>query len=67
MIIFFYKNTFFNVTPNLPINERYKIYKECKEKFNEKYKDRMLTVQYRGFSKYGVPLQAKAIEFRDFI
>jgi ATP-dependent DNA ligase len=58
-------NDTFNVTPNLPIKERYEIYKECTVKFVTKYKNRLLTVQYRGFSQNDIPLQAKGIEFRD--
>lgn len=56
----------FNVVPNLPIEERYKIYKECQKKFAEKYEGRLLKVEYRGLSNKNIPLQAKAIEFRDY-
>lgn len=59
------KSDTFNVTPNLSIKERYEIYKECEKKFDSKYKGRLLTVQYRGLSDNNIPLQAKAIEFRD--
>ena len=55
----------FNVVPNLPHEERYQIFKECETKFDRKYKDRLITVEYRGLSNDGVPLQGKAIGFRD--
>lgn len=56
----------FNVVPNLPHKERYEIFKECKKKFAEKYEGRLLKVEYRGLSNKNIPLQAKAIEFRDY-
>lgn len=56
----------FNVVPNLPHKDRYDIFKECKKKFAEKYEGRLLKVEYRGLSNKNIPLQAKAIEFRDF-
>lgn len=56
----------FHVTPNMPIKERYEIYKECLKKFDSKYKGRMMTVEFRSLSDKGIPLQAKAIEFRDY-
>lgn len=55
----------FNAVPNLPHETRYKIFEECEKKFDKKYKDRLMTVEYRGLSNDGVPLQAKAIAFRD--
>lgn len=56
----------FNAVPNLPYEDRYKIFKECKKKFASKYEGRMINVEFRGLSKDGIPLQAKAIEFRDY-
>lgn len=56
----------FNVVPNITHAERYKIFKECEAKFDKKYKNRMITVEYRGVSNDGVPMQGKAIAFRDF-
>lgn len=56
----------FHVTPNMPLKERYVIYKECLKKFDTKYKGRMMTVEYRGLSDNGIPLMAKAIAFRDY-
>ena len=56
----------FNVVPNLPHKERYEIFKECKKKFAEKYEGRLLKIEFRGLSNKNIPLQAKAIEFRDY-
>jgi ATP-dependent DNA ligase len=55
----------FKVVPNMPFEERYAIYKECKRHFATKYKNKLLTVEYRSKSKTGVPLCAKAVGFRD--
>lgn len=55
----------FNVVPNWPHKERYAIFKECKTKFETKYEGRMLTCEFRGLSDNQIPLQVKAIEFRD--
>jgi ATP-dependent DNA ligase len=55
----------FSVTPNMPIKDRYKIYKECLKKFDSKYKGRLMTVEYRGLSDNNIPLQVKAVGFRD--
>jgi ATP-dependent DNA ligase len=57
--------TTFSATPNMPYEERYKIYQECIKKFDTKYKNRLMTVQYRSLSDDGIPLQVKAIGFRD--
>ena len=57
----------FKVDVNWPLKERYEIFKECEKKFDSKYKSRLLTVEYRGLSKTKIPLQAKAIAFRDFM
>jgi hypothetical protein len=56
----------FNVVPNIPHAERYTIFKECQTKFKTKYQGRMLTCEYRGLSDKNIPLQVKAISFRDF-
>jgi ATP-dependent DNA ligase len=56
----------FNVVPNLSHKERYEIFKECEKKFAEKYEGRLLKVEFRGLSNKNIPLQAKAIEFRDY-
>jgi ATP-dependent DNA ligase len=55
----------FNVTPNLDYEERYNIYNECKKKFEDKYSNRMLTIEYRGLSNDKIPQHAKGISFRD--
>lgn len=57
----------FNVTPkNTTYEERYKLFQECEDNFDEKYKGRMLTVEYEDLSKDNVPLRAKALTFRDY-
>jgi ATP-dependent DNA ligase len=61
----------FSVVPNMTHKKRELIYKECNAGgvgvgFIKKYKNRMLTVEYRGYSDNGTPLQIKAIGFRDF-
>lgn len=60
----------FNVTPLGSDEERYKIYKECIAQngkgFINKYKDRLLKVEYRDLSKDNVPQHAKGINFRDY-
>jgi hypothetical protein len=60
----------FNVTPNLPLKSRYKIFNECKAKNNDgfikKYKNRLLTIEYRALSSDGIPLHSKGITIRDF-
>ncbi len=57
----------FNAVPNLSFEERYKLYEDCKKNFEEKYANRLIKVEYRGLSKNGVPLRAKAIAFRDIV
>ena len=54
----------FNVVPNLSYKERYALYKDCQKNFVNKYKNKMMTVEYRSFSDSGVPSHAKAIDFR---
>ena len=55
----------FKVTPNLTYEERYKIYKECKRDFVKKYKNRLLTVEYRALSLDNVPQHGKGLYIRD--
>ena len=57
--------TEFRATPNLPIKERYEIYKDCIKHFATKYQGRLMTVEFRGLSNNNIPLQAKAVGFRD--
>lgn len=63
-------NVTFNITPNLPYTERYKLYKEActnnGEGFIKKFKNRLLLIQYRSLSDDNVPQHAKGIYFRDF-
>lgn len=57
----------FNVTPkNTTYEERYKLFQDCEENFDNKYAGRMLTVEYEDLSKDNVPLRAKALTFRDY-
>lgn len=61
----------FNAVPNIPYNERYKIYKECEKNkgrgFIDKYKNRLITIEYRGLSDDMIPLQPKATgKIRDY-
>lgn len=57
----------FNVTPkNTTYEERYELFQDCEENFEEKYKGRMLSVEYEDLSKDNVPLRAKALTFRDY-
>ena len=65
-------NKLFSVTPkNITYDERYSLFKEAmydnKNGFNNKFKGRMLTVEYEDLSKDKVPLRAKSIGFREHI
>jgi len=54
----------FNVVPNMTYDERYAMFKDCQKHFVAKYKNRMLTVEYRSLSKDKIPQHAKGIAFR---
>ena len=63
-------NKLFSVTPkNITYDERYKLFKEASTEkiFDEKFKGRMMTVEYEDLSKDQIPLRAKAIGFREHI
>ena len=63
-------NKLFSVTPkNITYEERYKLFKEAsiKKYFDEKFKGRMMTVEYEDLSKDQIPLRAKSIGFREHI
>lgn len=62
----------FSATPkNITYDERYKLFKEAAHNsgsgFNEKYKGRMMTIEYEDLSKDKIPLRAKAVGFREHI
>jgi ATP-dependent DNA ligase len=66
------KKKTFNVTPkDITYEKRYAIYKKASANkgagFNERYKGRMMTVEYEDLSKDGVPLRAKAVGFREHV
>jgi ATP-dependent DNA ligase len=54
----------FNVVPKMSLENRYALFNECKKHFIKKYKNRMLSIEYRGLSDDNVPQHAKAITFR---
>lgn len=59
--------TEFNVTPkDITYEERYELFNEAEENFENKFAGRMLTVEYEDLSSAGVPLRAKALTFRDY-
>lgn len=47
--------------------ERKELYRDCLKHFDDKYKGRMLKVQYKGKSVKGVPKTAYSLGFRDFM
>jgi len=65
-------NKTFNSTPkNITYEERYKLFKSAnannKQGFDNKYKGRMMTIEYEDLSKDKVPLRAKSVGFREHI
>lgn len=62
------KKTFHATPKNTTLKERYALFKKITQddNFDEKYKGRMMTVEYEDLSKEGVPLRAKAVEIRDY-
>jgi ATP-dependent DNA ligase len=65
-------NKLFSATPkNITYEERYKLYKDAmvdnKKGFKNKFKGRMMTVEYEDLSKDEIPLRAKSIGFREHI
>lgn len=55
----------FKATPNVPHEEAEKLLKKANKKFDKKFKDRMMTIEFESKSKKGIPLKPKAIGFRD--
>lgn len=65
-------NKKFNATPkNITYEERYKLFKEAnadnKNGFKNKFKGRLMTIEYEDLSKDKIPLRAKSIGFREHI
>jgi ATP-dependent DNA ligase len=57
----------FYATPKGITNkERKKLYEDCEENFDKKYKGKLMTIEYADLSKLGVPQQAKALIIRDY-
>ena len=57
----------FNVTPkDMTYEERYDLFIDCEKNFDEKYFNKMMTVEYEDLSKAGVPQRAKAVIIRDY-
>lgn len=60
----------FNATPkNITYIERYKLFKEASDNngFKNKFKGRMMTIEYEDLSNDNVPLRAKSIGFREHL
>lgn len=57
----------FNVTPkDKTYKERYELFSDAEDNFENKFLNRMLTVEYEDLSKKGIPLRAKGTVFRDY-
>jgi ATP-dependent DNA ligase len=57
----------FTTTMNMTYDEQYKLFNDMtKKNFNEKYKNKMMTVEHDGLSEDGVPVRQKAIGVRNF-
>lgn len=55
----------FNVTPNMTLNERKKLYKDALINFDKNFKNKMGEVAYDELSKDKIPLRAKFIRIRE--
>ena len=61
-------NKNFNATPkNITYQERYELYKDALDNFEDKYKNRLMTIEYEDLSKDKIPLRAKSVGFREHI
>lgn len=60
----------FNATPkDTTYKDRYALFKDCSidDNFNNKYKGRMMTIEYEDLSDSGIPLRAKSVGFREHL
>lgn len=55
----------FKVVPNLTYEDRYELFKRCKTHFQEEFKNRWMTVEYRTKSLDNIPQHGKGLGFRD--
>lgn len=59
------KKQFYVQPKGMTFVERRRLYKECLTDFENKYANRLLTVEYKGLSEDNIPLHAKGLSFRD--
>lgn len=61
-----YPRSELTLTPNMPLEKRYKMYEEALQNFKVIYEGKMATVDYDKLSDKGIPLDAKLITIRDY-
>lgn len=57
---------YFKSVPNLPLEERKKMYILAKDNFDNLYKNKMATISFDDYSKDNIPLRSKFITIRDY-